>query len=98
MKYDLPALHEFLQHTPEGGLRKMLVDPKSFSDIHFNMMLKIVRVCNAEQFSQHCEKEDFPKIKFSPNEIKTKETFWKSLLAICDSRGLLSPATETKAA
>lgn len=98
MKYDIPALHEFLQHTPESGLRKMLVDPKAFSDIHFNMMLKIVRVCTPQQFAEHCEREDFPKIKFSPNESKLKETFWKALVSHCDSRGLLNPASPAKAA
>lgn len=98
MKYDIPALHEFLHQTPESGLRKMLVDPKLFSDIHFNMLMKISRATNPEQFAEHCEAGNYPKIKFSPNETKLKESFWKACIDICNARGLLNPAPTPKAA
>ena len=96
--YDMPALHDFLTQTPEQGLRKMLVDGKNFTDVHFNMLLKIVRGGSREQFAEWCEKNDFPKIKFSANEIKLKESFWQSCIKVCDSRGLLTPAAPQKAA
>lgn len=95
--FDIPSLYEFLAHTPEQGLRKMLVDPKSFTDVHFNLMLKIVRNCDVTHFSEHVEKSDFPKIKMGAAEIKIKEKFWADLFAVCQSRGLLNPAQKTAA-
>jgi hypothetical protein len=97
-QYDLSSLYDFLLHTPEQGLRKMLVDSKPMTDVHFGLLLKVVRGCKVEEFSAHCEKEDFPKIKFGPAETKLKEKFWKDCMTAFTSRGLLSPATPTKVA
>jgi hypothetical protein len=96
-QYDYAGLHQFLAQTPEQGLRKMLVDQKSFTDGHFNLMMKIVRACNETDFSAHAEKADFPKIKMGPNEQKVKEKFWADLTAVCTSRGILSPAQKAAA-
>jgi hypothetical protein len=89
-QYDLPSLYQFLAHTPEQGLRKMLIDPKTFSEVHFNLMIKIVRAGDEAKFCSHAEKVDFPKIKMGPAEMKIKESFWQSLEAVCKSRGLLT--------
>ncbi|MCX7979354.1 MAG: hypothetical protein N2578_10170 [Bdellovibrionaceae bacterium] len=97
-QYDISALHDFLLHTPEQGLRKMLVDNKSFSDVHFNLMLKIVRVCDSKTFCEHFEKGDFPKLKYSPKESSLKDKFWGDLISVCNSRGLLQPASAQKSA
>lgn len=97
-QYDVPNLYNFLHQTPEAGLRKMLVDNKPFSEVHFNMMMKVVRACNESQFTEHFEKQDFPKCKFSANEIKLKEKFWSDAMTCWNSRGLLTPAVATKAA
>ena len=75
-QYDVPGLYSFLVHTPEAGLRKMLVDGKPMTDVHFSLMMKIVRACNETQFCEHFEKQDYPKIKFGPNDMKLKEKFW----------------------
>ena len=96
-QYDLNSLHEFLLHTPEQGLRKMLVDQKPFTEVHFNLLMKIVKNCSLEQFSEHFEKGDFPKIKMGPAEQKIKELFWKDCVTCLNSRGLLSPAQKTAA-
>ncbi|MES3037110.1 MAG: hypothetical protein V4736_04310, partial [Bdellovibrionota bacterium] len=58
--FDTKELYSFLLHTPEQGLRKMLIDQKSFSEVHFNLTMKIVRGCTEAQFSSHFEKGDFP--------------------------------------
>ncbi len=97
-QYDIPGLYDFLHQTPEQGLRKMLVDNKTFSEPHFNLMIKIMRACNQEQFTAHFEKSDFPKIKFGPAETKLKEKFWADCVAIWKSRGLLNPGLPQKAA
>lgn len=90
-QYDGLALYAFLSQTPEGGLRKMLVD-KQFSPEQFTMLMKIVRGCNETAFNEHFTKGDFPKLKFTPKEIPLKESFWNALITVCNSRGLLSPA------
>ncbi len=96
-QYDYAGLYQFLLHTPEQGLRKMLVDPKSFTDVHFNLMLKVVRNCSEPDFCLHAEKSDFPKIKMGPSEQKIKEKFWADLTALCSGRGLLGPAQKAAA-
>lgn len=97
-QYDLSSLYQFLLHTPEQGLRKMLVDNKPFTEVHFNLMLKVVRACGEAEFATHFEKEDYPKIKFGPAETKIRERFWKDCVQSFNSRGLLNPAVATKAA
>ena len=97
-QYDVPNLFSFLQHTPESGLRKMLVDNKPFTEAHFNLMMKIVRTCNESQFTEHFEKQDYPKIKLTPNDIKLREKFWAEAITTWNNRGLLTPAVATKAA
>lgn len=92
--YDVSGLYQFLQQTPEQGLRKMLVDPKAFTEPHFNMLLKIVRGCDEATFTAHFEKADFPKIKFGPAEQKVKEKFWADVEACMKSRGLLTPVSK----
>jgi hypothetical protein len=97
-QYDLVSLFDFLQHTPEQGLRKMFVDGKPMTDVHLNLLLKIVRNCKQEEFAKHFEAEDFPKIKMGPADYKIKEKFWKDCVESFNSRNLLSPAVAAKAA
>lgn len=96
-QYDVASVYQFLLHTPEQGLRKMLVDNKPFSDVHFNLMLKIIRGCDEAAFTQHFEKCDFPKVKMGPAEMKIKEKFWADCVSCLNSRGLLSPAQKAAA-
>ncbi len=95
--YDYAGLYQFLHQTPEQGLRKMLVDQKSFTDLHFNLMLKIVRGCTEADFAMHAEKADFPKVKMGPADHKIKEKFWGDLTTVCSSRGILGPAQKAAA-
>lgn len=97
-QYDTNSLYEFLLHTPEGGLRKMLVDKNKMTDVHFNLLLKVVRGCQAEQFSEHFNKQDFPKVRFGPAETKIKEKFWADCTAVLLDRGILQPAVASKIA
>ncbi|MGZ3772786.1 MAG: hypothetical protein ACXVCY_07940 [Pseudobdellovibrionaceae bacterium] len=97
-KYDVPGLYNFLIHTPEAGLRKMLVDNKPFTEAHFNLMMKVIRGCDEAHFVEHFEKQDYPKVKMGPAEIKLKEKFWADAMTTWNNRGLLTPAVATKAA
>lgn len=97
-QYDTQTLFDFLFHTPESGLRKMLIDRKNMTDVHCNLLLKIVKSCSAEQFAEHFEKKDFPKVRFSPAEDKIKEKFWDACTATLLERGILQPASAQKLA
>ena len=91
-QYDPSEMYEFLSNTPEKGLRQILAD-KKFTDSHFNMMIKIVRNGGKDAFCEHYTKNDFPKIKFNPNETKLKESFWSTLTTVLSLKGIIQPAT-----
>jgi hypothetical protein len=91
--YDLPGLYQFLAQTPEQGLRKMLVDQKPMTDAHFSLLLKVVRHAGETEFCGHADKQDFPKVKFSPGETKVKDKFWADCFQTFKARGILNPAT-----
>lgn len=91
--YDTQSLYDFLLHTPEGGLRKMLVDNNKMTAVHCTLLVKIVRSCTEGQFGDHFNKQDFPKIRLGPAEIKIKEKFWADCTALLLERGILQPQT-----
>lgn len=93
-QYDVNAIYDFLINTPEGGLRKMLVDNKPLTEGHFNLLMKVVRACNAEQFKTHFEAKDFPKVKMNPNDLKLRDKFWDECVTTWKARGLLAPAVK----
>lgn len=95
--YDWNGLYDFLAHTPEQGLRKMLVDGKPMTDSHFSLLLKVVRTGSPE-FCKCAEEKSFPKVKFSPAETKLKDKFWDDCCVTFNARGILGPATGAKAA
>ena len=88
-QYDYAGLYQFLAHTPEQGLRKMLIDQKTFTEAHFNL--------TEPDFCTHAEKTDFPKVKMNANDQKIKEKFWADLTTVCSSRGVLGPAQKAAA-
>lgn len=83
------SVYEFLLHTPEGPLRKMLKDDKT-TDVHINLLLKIVKNASKEKFIEYFTAGSFPVIKFSANDLKIKETFWATCCGSLESRGLLN--------
>ena len=97
-QYDLPGLYQFLAHTPEGGLRKMFVDGKPMTDLHFQLLMKFVKNTSEEEFCHHLEAGSWPKIKLSPAEMKIRESFWKDCFQTFQSRGILNPALPKKQA
>jgi hypothetical protein len=97
-QYDVKGLYQFLAHTPEQGLRKMLVDNKPMTDTHFAMLMKVTRASDESRFCEHFEKSDFPKVKYGPAELKLKDKFWQDCTVTFKNRGILQPTTEIKAA
>ena len=94
--YDANLVYQFLLNTPESALRKMLID-KSFSDVHFNVLMKILRNSNESQFCDHFYKSTYPKAKYNGNEINLKEKFWDQCIVALNAHGLLSPAQKSAA-
>lgn len=94
--YDANLVYQFLTQTPESALRKMLTD-KNFTEIHFNMLIKVLRASNEAQFCDYFYNSTYPKAKFNANEINLKEKFWSDCVACLNSRGLLSPAQKVAA-
>jgi hypothetical protein len=95
-QYDASSVYQFLTHTPEGALRKMLITPQ-FTAVHFNMLFKVVRSGSEEAFCEHFYKCDFPKAKFNAQEIGFKETFWPACVTALNQHGLLQPAQKVAA-
>lgn len=89
--YDANLVYQFLTATPESALKKMLVD-KAFAEVHFNLLMKVVRSSNETQFCDHFYNSTYPKAKFNANEINLKEKFWNDCIKALDTHGLLSPA------
>ena len=94
--YDANLVYQFLTQTPESALKKMLVDPK-FTDVHFSMLMKVIRHSNESQFCDHFYNGTYPKAKFNANEINTKEKFWNECINCLNQHGLLSPAQKVAA-
>ena len=92
-QYDTQSVYDFLVHTPEGALRKMLVDKVKMTDVHLSLLVKVVRASTQSTFDEHFSKQDFPKIRMSDNETKIKERFWGDCTAMLLERGLLQPMT-----
>lgn len=97
-QYDTQSLYDFLFHTPEGALRKMLNDQKNMTDVHCGLLIKIVKASSMDVFGEHFAKQDFPKMRFGPAEIKIKEKFWQNCTATLLERGLLQPSSQKAAA
>ncbi len=93
-QYDSIEIHTFLSQTPEKGLKQIMLDPKHFTEIHFNMLMKILRNCSKETFIDCLDKNDFPKLRFTANELKLKETFWASCCQALASKGIVSPTAK----
>lgn len=92
-QYDVESLYDFLSSTPEKGLRSMLID-QQFSEIHFNLLMKVVRAGDQSQFCSHFEDKQFPRVRMNDKESKLKEKFWQDCEACFLSRGVLFPAAK----
>jgi hypothetical protein len=93
-QYDYAGLYQFLHQTPEKGLRQMLVDQKTFTEVHFQLLMKIVKLSNEQGFIGHIEKSDYPKMRFGPAEEKLRDKFWQDCSSWFLQRGILSTTTK----
>ncbi len=95
-QYDASSVYQFLIQTPESALRKMFITPQ-FTQVHFGMLLKVIRAGSESDFCDHFYQEKFPKSKFNAQEIGLKETFWPLCVTALNQHGLLQPAQKAAA-
>ncbi len=86
---DVSGVHSFLNSTPEGSLRKMLMGG-DMTDGHFRLLHKMAKTCNETEFVDMFMNENFGKIKMSSKENLMKEHFWMICKKKLEGTGLLS--------
>lgn len=72
---ELMSIYTFMKSTGEGNLKKMLVSGK-FTELHFKVLMKIVRSCKDTEFADHWINNTFPRLKLAGPEIAVKEALW----------------------
>lgn len=85
---EISSLYSFLNQTPEGALKKMLIGGE-MSDAHFRVLAKLAKGGNEASFTQAFISDNFGSMKLSPKEAKVKENFWTVCKAKLNSLGLI---------
>jgi len=86
---DVSGVFSFLNSTPEGNLRKMLMGGE-LTENHFRLLIKMVKTCPEPEFIDMFMNEGFGKIKMSSKENLMKERFWMICKKKLEGMGLLS--------
>jgi hypothetical protein len=86
---DVAGLCQFLKATPEGNLRKMLVQGK-LTDLHFRTLMKLAKGGAETDFIEAYTAETMGKLRISPKEAHIKETFWPIVKQSFQTLGLIS--------
>lgn len=95
---ELKSLHQFIRHTGEGNLKKMMTGGR-MTDVHTGLLIKVARACNEDEFATHFEAGTFPRLKFTVNESAMKESCYGVFAEACAKLGLMTaPAKVAKAA
>lgn len=94
---EVNSVYGFLKQTPEGNLKKMLVD-KDFTDLHFRTLMKMVKGAPDTEFVESFQSETMGKLRLSAKEQPIKENFWYVTKVKLMSLGLISKQNIQKAA
>ena len=86
---DVSGVYSFLNTTPEGTLRKMLVGGK-FTEAHFRLLVKMSKNCKEPEFIEMFQNDGFDKVTVTPRETPLKEFFWSLCKDKLAGMGLLS--------
>lgn len=78
---DISSLYDFLNHTPEGALRKMLIGG-DLTEAHFRIMIKLVKGADVQNFTECFNSDGVGNLRLSPKETPLKDNFW----AICKKK------------
>lgn len=86
---DVSGVYSFLNSTPEGQLRKMLVSGK-LTEAHFRLLLKMAKHGKEADFIDMFMADGFDKVTVAPRETPLKEFFWSICKDKLEGMGLLS--------
>ncbi len=84
----LKGIYEFIKHTPEGSLRKMLCTGE-MTDAHFRLLLKLVKGGSDTDFIDAFNKSDMGKLRLNPKESPLRDRFWAIVRGRLAATGLL---------
>jgi hypothetical protein len=65
----------FLKQTPEGNLRKMLVD-NELTDAHFRLLMKLAKGGAEPDFVEAFQTESAGKLRLNAKEAPLREKIW----------------------
>ena len=86
---DVSGVYSFLNSTPEGNLRKMLVGGE-MTEAHFRLLIKMSKNCKENEFIDMFMNDGFEKVTVTPRETPLKEFFWPICKKKFEGMGLLS--------
>lgn len=84
----IKGIYEFLKHTPEGSLRKMLCTG-DLTDAHFRLLMKLVKGGPDADFVEAFHSGGMGKLRLNPKESPLRDTFWNIVRARLVATGLL---------
>lgn len=90
---EIMSVCNFLKQTPEGSLRKMLID-QSLTDAHFRLLMKLVKGGPEAEFIEAFQNESMGKLRLNAKEMPLKEILWGVCKKKLVSLGLLPTATK----
>lgn len=93
---DISSVYNYLVHTPEGPLRKMLVD-SNMTDTHIRLLAKLAKGAPESEFAECFMAENFGSLRLSAAEIKIREHFWGTCKMRLESLGLLASSMQKAA-
>ncbi len=85
---DISSVYSYLVHTPEGPLRKTLIDG-SMSDTHVRLLAKLAKGAPESEFIDCFNSENFGSLRLSPAENVIRESFWQVSKLRLEALGLL---------
>ena len=86
---DVSGVYSFINSTPEGSLRKMLIGGE-FTEAHFKLIIKMAKHGSEPDFIEMFLADGFDKVKVTPREVPLKEFFWSICKRKFEGMGLLS--------
>ena len=71
----IASLYSFLNQTPEGALRKMLVGAE-LTEAHFRILVKLAKGADESNFIECFNGDTMGQLRLSPKESPLKDNFW----------------------
>lgn len=86
---EILSVCSFLKQTPEGNLRKMLVDA-NLTETHFRILMKLAKGGPENDFIEAFQNDTMGKLRLNTKEAPIKEAFWGICKKKLISLGLLT--------